>query len=189
MKEKISVLLKYIPQYGEILLGVGGVLLSYQESILNNVLAKEKIKEYLLTEASSAINLFGVSISESFQNIIYEYTGERVNIIARKDSCEEEKMSNVFLIDFFRKSIWPILVNKYIDTIYSGVDKVIIGVNIKRNVYLKIYEEDNPELFFREFKEFLLYNFIVICEANTKENGDIFVRLMLPVPPNMKLEF
>jgi len=93
------------------------------------------------------------------------------------------------MADFFRRSIWPILVNKYLDTIYFGVDRVIVGINVKKNVYLKIYDEDNPDLFFKEFKEFLLCNHIIICEAITKENGDMLLRLMLPVLPYSKFRF
>lgn len=189
MKEKISILLRVVPKYGEILLGVGSVLLSYKDNILDNALAIEKIKQYLLTEASKAKDILGVSRSQEFQKIIYEYTGEMVNIMACKDPQEQEKTANIFLVDFFRKSMWPILVNKYIDTIYSGVDKVIISVNIKKNVYLTIYNEDNPDLFFKEFKEFLLYNHVIICEATIKENGDMLVKLMIPMLPNTKIEF
>lgn len=189
MKEQISIGLDYIPRYGEILLGVGSIALSYEEEIIDNLVAKEELKEYLLNDAPKEKNILRVSKSEVFQRLIYDYTGEMVNMIICKDSEEKGKTANIFLVDFFRKSIWPIIVNKYIDTIFSGIDRVIISVNIKKNVYLTIYNEETPDLFFKEFKQFLLYNHIVICEATTKENGDILVKLMLPVLPNMRFNF
>lgn len=189
MKDRISILVDYIPRYGEILVGVGSVAVSYQDLILDNLVAKEKLKQYLINEAPSKRNVLNVSNSEEFRRLIYEYTGQFVNMLILTDINNEGKTVNILLADFFRRSIWPILVNRYIDTIWSGVDKVVIGFNIKRNVYIKIYDEDNPDLFFKEFKEYLLCNNIVICEYTTKENGDILVRLMLPVPPNMKFNF
>lgn len=189
MKERISILLDYIPRYGEILLGIGSIAISYKEEILDNEVAREDLKKYLLEEAIKKQNVLKVSKSEKFQRLIYEYTGKFVNMAILTDKKSEDKIVNILLIDFFVRSIWPILVNKYIDNIYLGVDKIIVSINIKKNVYLTIYNEDNPDLFFKEFKEYLLYNHIVICEAELKENGDMLVKLMIPVPPNKKFKF
>jgi len=189
MKDRISILVDYVPRYGEILLGVGSIVLSHQEAILDNLVAREKVKEYLLNEAPKKLNILRVSKSSEFQRIIYKYTGEYVNLAILTDTNNKDKIVNVLMADFFRRSIWPILVNKYLDTIYFGVDRVIVGINVKKNVYLKIYDEDNPDLFFKEFKEFLLCNHIIICEAITKENGDMLLRLMLPVLPYSKFRF
>jgi len=75
------------------------------------------------------------------------------------------------------------------DTICEGINNIVVSINVKKNVYLKIYDEDNPDLFFDEFKDFLQCNYIVICEANKKENGDILFKLMLPIAPNTKFKF
>lgn len=189
MKDRISILTHYLPRYGEILLGVGGVAISHQEALLENLIAREKLKEYLLHEAPKRKGIISVANSEEFQRIIYEYTGSFVNMAVIKDGEKKSKIVNILLADFFARSIWPILVNKYIDTIYLDVDKVIVSINVKKNVYLKIYDEDNPDLFFKEFKEYLLCNYIVICEATVKENGDMLLRLMIPIPPSSRYEY
>lgn len=189
MKEKISILVDCIPQYGEILLGVGRIAISYHDLILDNAVAKEELKRYLLTEVPKRKNILAVTESQLFQRIIYEYTGQFVNMGILIDTNNKDKIVNILLADFFGRSIWPIIVNKYIDNIYLGIDKVIFSINIKKNVYLKIYDEDDPQMFFNELKEYFLCNYIVICEATIKENGDILVKLMIPVLPNIKLDF
>lgn len=189
MKERISILINYLPRYGEILLGVGNMAISHQEALLDNLIAREKLKEYLLYQAPKRKSIISVANSEEFQRIIYEYTGNFVNMAVIKDPESKNKIVNILLADFFSRSIWPILVNKYIDTIHLDLDKVIVSINVKKNVYLKIYDEDNPNLFFKEFKEYLLCNYIVICEATVKENGDMLLRLMLPVPPSSRYEY
>ena len=189
MKERVSILVDYIPRYGEILLGVGSIALSHHQDILDNSLARKKLKDYLLTKAVKRINLSGISRCEEFQKIVYEYTGKFVSMVALTNSNNEDKTVNILLADFFLRSIWPILVNKYMDKIYPGVNSVVIGINVKKNVYLKIYDEDNPQVFFKEFKEFLLCNHIVICEAQTKEDGDMLLKLMIPIPPHQNIDY
>ena len=90
MKERISVLLDILPRYGEILLGVGSVAIESYESILENEDALNELKEYLTEEATKWRNLAGISKSEKFQNIFYNYTGNFVGI--RVLSKEEKNL-------------------------------------------------------------------------------------------------
>lgn len=183
MVETISILRCITPRYGEILIGVGSIIASYQEDILDNLIAIEQIKQYLLTEASQKMDLKGVADSEMFQKIIYEYTGKTVGVHVLREKGDLTAKVNLLMVAFFRKLIWPILVNQYIDKISPGIEKITIGVNIKKKVYVNIYKEDKPDLFFKEFKEYLLWNNIIINSAKIKENGDMLLTLMIPVIP------
>jgi len=189
MKDRISILVDCLPRYGEILIGVGSIAISYEEALLDNMAARNELKQYLISEAPKKGTILRLSKSQEFQKMIYEHTGEFVNMIVRKDSRTKDKIVNILMADFFGRVIWPILVNKYMDTICEGINNIVVSINVKKNVYLKIYDEDNPDLFFDEFKDFLQCNYIVICEANKKENGDILFKLMLPIAPNTKFKF
>ena len=189
MKDRVSILVDFTPSYGEILLGVGSIALESYEELLDNVIAREEIKKFLLEQAPRYMTLVGVSKSKDFQRILYNYTGRFVTADVLRDDNRKDKKVNILLLDFFSKSIWPILVKRYIDTIYDGVDQVRISINIKKNVYLTIYEENNPDLLFMEFKEFLLCNCVVISKATIQENGDILLELILPIPPHRKFNY
>lgn len=185
MRDRISVLVDVIPRYGEMLLGVGGIALQNRETLLEDSDAREEIKRYLLEEATKKKNLMRISNCERFQSLMYKYTGKVVNIGVLRGSGEEDRVVNILMIDFFVKVIWPILVEKYINGIYDNPEKIVVSINIKRNVYLTIYDEDNVDLFFKEFKAFLLCNCIIISEATHQSNGDLLLKLMLPIVPSM----
>lgn len=189
MKDTISILLSHVPKYGEILLGVGGIALTYQDALLDNLLARESIKQYLLNEVSSKKTILGVSNSDSFQRLIYKYTGQFAKVAILTEPAKEEKTVNILLLDFFIKSIWPIIVNRYMDTIYYGVDNVTIRIKVKKTAYQRIYDDCGRELFIKEFKDFLHYNHISMREEKSGCNEDILVKLLLPVPPHSRYEF
>lgn len=184
MRNRISILVSKVPKYGEILLGVGCIAIENREAILENAVAREEIKKFLLEDGIKIGSLNKLCKSQIFQKIIYDYTGKFVNIAALRDKTNDDKKVNILLLDFFVKAIWPVLVKKYIDNICEDVDKIQISINVKKNVYLSIYEEDNPNLLFSELKEFLLCNCIVISDSNIQENGDILLKLLIPIPPH-----
>jgi len=188
MRDRISILVNMLPKYGEILLGVGCIVLENKEEILENAVAREAIKNYLLEEGVKTKSLAMLCRSEGFQRIVYDYTGKVVNIAAIRDKVDEDKKVNILLADFFTKAIWPILVKRYIDNIYEGLTNIEVSINVKKNVYLTIYEEDNPNILFSELKDFLLCNCIVISSSNIQQNGDLFLKLMLPIPPHKSFE-
>lgn len=189
MRDRISILVDYVPKYGEILLGIGCIALENDELLLENVEAREEIKEYLLKQAAKDKNLWQLSTSQEFQRIMHKYIGKSVNIGALRDSNTADKIVNIYMLDFFNKTIWPIIINRYMDNICEGIDKIEISINVKKSVYLIIYGEDNPDLFFSEFKDFLLCNYIIISKATVQENGDILLKVMIPIPPHMQFGY
>ena len=187
MKDRVSILVGLVPHYGAILIGVARIALTKKENLLDNMVAREKIKQYLLEKALNKRNLADVCNDEEFQRLIYEYTGSIANVAILQKSDERYKQVNVLMVDFFHTVLWPIIIQKYMDSIDADVNGVTIPMNIKKNAVLTIYGYYDPDLFFKEFKEFLLYNNIVICEAIKKEDGNLFVKLLIPVPPYQKL--
>ncbi len=186
MSDTISILLEYVPRYGEMLIGVGAIALTNQEEILENEEAMQKLKDYLLTNAPKDRVISKLILSEEFQRILLEYTGRIVAVKAIQSSIDKDKKVKILLARFFASVIWPILVNRYLDRINNNDNKVAISINIKKNVYMTIYEKDEPTLFFSEFKELLSYNFIVISGVDFQENGDILLNLLVPVAPHAK---
>ena len=190
MKPKISISSKLLPKYGEILLGIGALILSNIETLYENEEAREKLKYYLKNDAMKKHDLLAVSLSEELQEIVMEYTGIRINIAAIVDNVDNppDKI-NIYIADFFNTSIWPIIVNKYIDNINLDVKAIATTINVKRNVFINIYGSVDHDTFFKEFKEFLNMNMIIISKAEVKENEDMLVGLVIPIPPRSKFDF
>ena len=184
MKDYVTISIKTIPRFGEILLGVGGVFLENKEKLLDNEEAVEKIKKYLINEAPKSRSILGVSKSEAFQEIVSSYIGKRVCIGVLNNSNNDDKTVNLLLLDFFSKAIWPILVKRYMESIREDVAIIEIPINIKQNAYITIYDENNPNIIFTELKEFLLTNYIVISGSSVKTNGDLLVNVLVPVVPH-----
>lgn len=179
MKERISFLMNAVPQYGEILIGIGSIATDNEEELLENVIARERLKKYLIEVAIKHKNVISVSKSYEFRKLIYDYLGRVISVGVMSNKKDEEKTVDTLLLSFFVKKIWPIIVNKYMDYIVSGVDTVIIPIKIKKNAITSIYEE-NTDTFFQDFKEFLLFNYIVISEAKYNKEGDLLLKLMIP---------
>ena len=183
MNERVSILMNALPQYGEILIGIGSIAVDNEEDLLENIIARERLKKYLIEDAIKHKNLMSVSKSYEFRKIIYDYSGKVVSVGIMSNKKNDEKVVDMLLWGFFVKKIWPIIVNKYMDYIVSSVDMVIIPIKIKKNTVNSIYGE-NSELFFGEFKEFLLFNYIVISEAKYNQEGDLLLKLMIPCTEN-----
>ena len=179
MKDRISFLMNAVPQYGEILIGIGSIATDNEEDLLENVIARERLKKYLIEEAIKHKSIISVSKSYEFRKLIYDYLGKVVSVGVISNKKDEEKTVNTLLLSFFVKKIWPIIVNKYMDYIVSSVDAVIIPIKITKNAISSIYEENNDK-FFDEFKEFLLFNYIVISEAKYDVEGNLLLKLMIP---------
>jgi hypothetical protein len=150
MKDNVTISIKTIPRFGEILLGIGGIFLEHKEKLLNNERAIEEIKGYLIKEAPKCKSIIGVCKSEDFQNIVGSYLGKGVYVGVLKDNMDDNKTVNLLLLDFFHKAIWPILVKRYMENIKEGVTVIEIPINIKQNAYLTIYGENNPNIIFTE---------------------------------------
>ncbi len=190
MRNKITILSSFLPNYGEILMAVGSIAIENKETLLENMVAREELKQYLLSEVAKVKCASNLSRSSKFQMIIYEYTGKFISIKVLKDECSDENTTDIYLFDFFTKVIWPIIVKKYMDNLYkTSSGTITVSTNVKKNVYITIYEEDNPNLFFNEFKKLLLYNNIIISEATVKENGDILLKLMIPIAPHTRFNY
>lgn len=181
MKDKISILSKVLPRYGEILIAIGSIV-SSNLAISENASAIEEIKKFLLDETHKIKTADNLVRSKRFQQIMCEYVGVNVGVKAIRNTLETEGMTNIYLFDFFSKSVWPIIVNRYIDVVKNqNVDVVEIDINVKKRVPIIIYGERKEQDFFMEFKQFLLDNYIVISKAVIKENGDMFVKMLVPV--------
>lgn len=183
MKERVSILIGLLPDYGSILMGVASIALSGKDRLLDNMVAREKLTQYLLQNALRKKRIAAVCSDESFQEIIYEYTGSIANVAIIGDNRKKYEQVNILMADFFHSVIWPIIIPKYMESIDRDVNGVTVSINIKKNVILTIYDCDDSDLFFKEFKEFLLYNNIIISEAIKKEDGNLFVKLLIPLPP------
>lgn len=183
MKETISVLITITPSYGEMLLGVSSVAKQYSAELLYNTEARDSIIDYLINEAPNRRNSIGITLSPNFQKIMCKYINHNVAIKVIKNSDDKEKIVNIKILDFFNRVVWPIVVKHYINNLDSEGDFARISLNVKRNVYLTIYDEDDPERFINEFKDFLSYNYIVPSEAVINVNGDILLKLLIPFIP------
>jgi len=182
MKERLSILMRITPSYGEILLGVGSIALTRKENLLDDEETRNRLKEFLINRAPLKRTLPKVLESSEFKSIILEKFFSNAQIEILKDDVGQNKIVNIYLADFFRKSIWPILVRKYIDNICEGIRGVNVSINVKKNAYVTICGDDDPQKFFKEFKEYLLYNYIIISKAEIKQNGDMLVNLVIPIP-------
>lgn len=196
MKERVSLLLKVTPRYGEILLGVACMLLENKEALLNDSSAIAEIKEYLKFKAPKRFNVKGVCTSSEFQDILTRYTNTCAAVIFDenekiKTSMLKKEMVNIRILEFFYKIIWPIIVNHYVDNLSVCKEDVItLSINVKKNSIVTIYGEYDPNLFFEEFKDLLVYNNIVISKASMVENGDMIFDLMILIPPyNAKYKY
>jgi len=185
MSERINILVNALPRYGEILLGIGSLIQEWQEELLENHVARDSIKEYLLTKSKNKLTLKDVVEDIEFQKIMYKYTGKRITVGILKGEITDNHIINLKLLGLFNKSIWPIIVKHYIDEIEIGKKMVVVPIKILKKVYVNMYEEETSDNFFKELKNLLLYNYIIISEAIIAQNGDILLKLMLPVPPHM----
>lgn len=188
MKENIRILLDVIPKYGELLIGVGCVLLQDNNDILQNIEARRELKDFLIEDAPKYKTLMGLSMSQKFQRIMYKYTRKMVGIGAVTGNMYKDKTVNIFLLDLFIKTLWPIIVEKYIDNIYHGVDTVIIPIKIKKSEYETIYGNDT-NLVFSENKEFFLCNAMVISKSVIDLSGDMLLDLMIPISPHGRVSY
>ena len=188
MIKSISILLDVIPKYGEMLIGVGCVLLQENSDILQNIEARRELKDFLIEDAPKYKSLMGLSMSQKFQQIMYKYTRKIVGIGAVTGDMYKDKTVNILLLDLFIKSLWPTVVEKYIDNICQGVDTVIIPIKIKKSQYEAIYGNDT-NLVFSELKEFFLCNAMVISKSIIEENKDMSLDLMIPMSPHRKVSF
>lgn len=186
MNTKISILTKVLPRYGEILIAIGAVI-NMEENLAENKVAIEKLKEFLIDDAKEIGVAGKLFFSEKFQRIIYDYTGKPAGIVVSKTlPIENDKTTNVYLADFFSKSLWPIMVNRYLDNVsIKDLDAVKISINIKKNVYTNIYGECEHQLFFTELKEYLLINHMIVSKAQMKQNGDMLVDILIPTVSRM----
>ena len=186
MKTRISILTKVLPRYGEILIAIGAVI-NIDENLAENKVAIEKLKDFLITDVKHVGVARKLFFSEKFQRIIYDYTGKPAGVvISRSLPIENDKTTNVYLADFFSKSRWPIIVNRYLDNVsIKELDAVKISINIKKNVYTNIYGEYEHQLFFTELKEYLLINHMIVSKAQMKQNGDMLVDILIPTVSRM----
>ena len=182
MKDRVDILLDVTPQYGEILLGVATAVLNDMDKLLYNNVALEEIKDYLINEAPKGKTILRVSNSIGFQKIISKYTSSHAIVKIGEGSIPRDEFANIFLLDFFSKSIWPIIVDGYFNKLSKEVDMISITVNVKKNVYVSIYGEDSSKIFLQEFKSYLLGNAIVISNITPKPNGDLLLTLLIQVP-------
>ena len=183
MKDRINILVGLIPDYGSILIGLASIALTWKEKLLDDVVAREKLKKYLLEEIKGKRNLMDVCNDGSFQDILYEYTDSIAAISINQDKKRKYNQVNILMADFFGSVLWPIIINKYFDMLDIGMQYIPVSFNIKNNVFLTIYGVNEPDLFFKEFKEFLLCNNIIVAQGIKKEDGNMFVKLIIPVPP------
>lgn len=183
MKDRVSILVGLLPDYGQILMGVASIALSGKDMLLDNMVARKRLTQYLLKNALRRKSIAAVCGDEKFQKIVYEYTGSIANVAVLGDNSRRYKQVNILMADFFHTVLWPIIIPKYMDGLDRYANGVTVSLNIKKNVIITIYDCDDTDLFFREFKEFLLYNNIIISEATKKEDGNLFVKLLIPVPP------
>lgn len=188
MREKVSILIEVIPKYGEILIGVGCVLLEEKNDILESSNAKRELKDFIIEEAPKYRSLMGLSISPEFQRIMYKYTRKVIGIGAVTGNMYKDKTVDILLLDLFITTLWPIIVEKYIDNIYQGADTVIIPIKIKKSEYEKIYG-NNTNLLFSEIKEFFLCNAMVVSKSVIEANGDMLLDLIIPMSPHRKIDF
>ena len=182
MKDRVDILLDITPQYGEILLGVATVVLNNTNELLYNNVALEEIKDYLINEAPKLKTILRVSNSMKFQKIISKHTSSHAIVKIGEGSIPRDEFANIFLLDFFSKSVWPIIVNGYFNKLSKEVDMISITINVKKNVYLSIYGEDSSKIFLQEFKSYLLGNAIIISNITPKPNGDLLLTLLIQVP-------
>lgn len=184
MKDKISIVFKVLPQFGEILLAVG-IVARREKQISENKVALERLKTFLIEETKNVKYANRLFFSEDFQKIIYDYTGMPAGIFTVHKPIDDEKIVNIYLFDFFSKSLWPIIVNRYFDNVcISEADAVKVSINIKKNVYATIYGENENDTFFKELKDFLYANYIIVSKAQMKSNGDMLVELLVPIVKN-----
>lgn len=184
MKDRISLLLDILPNYGEILTVVGSVMVDNKETLLENKVACDRIKRYLLEKPRSIKNVNSLFNCPEFQRILYEYTGKFINIVVLKADMNNQKIVNILLFDFFVKTLWPIIVKKYIDDLcHCRCGAITCSINIKKNVYMTIYEEEDTREFFKDLKELLLHNYIIISEAVLQAGGDLLIKIMIPIVP------
>lgn len=186
MNTKISILTKVLPRYGEILIAIGAVI-NMEENLAENKAAIEKLKEFLIDDAKEIGVAGKLFFSEKFQRIIYDYTGKPAGLVVSKTlPIGDDKTTNLYLADFFFKSLWPIMVNRYLDNVsIKSLDAVKISINIKKNVYTHIYGEYEYQLFFTELKEYLLINHMIVAKAQMKQNGDMLVDILIPTVSRM----
>lgn len=180
MKETISLSVSIIPNYGEILLGMGKVIIDEREFLFDNQEARNNIIDYLVNKAPKRKNLLGVSLCNEFQKVAFKYLKRAVIFKVLKNTDDKNKIVNMKMVEFFQNVVWPIAVKHYINSLDVSAGFCRISLNVKKNVYMTIYEEDVPQRFITEFKSFLEYNYIIIPEYMIKENGDILVRLIIP---------
>ena len=101
--QKVTLLLDFVPKYGEILLGVGSMLLELREDIFENEEACQELKEYIINEAPKRKNLKGLSKSIEFQAILFKHIDRYVNFKVINENSSVNKDVNVLLIAIFLK--------------------------------------------------------------------------------------
>lgn len=181
MNKRISILSKILPRYGEVLLAVGTIV-SLEKALSENKVAIETLKSFLINNTKEVMIANRLFYSQKFQKIIYDYTGKPSGlIIAKAIPIDDDKKTNIYLVDFFSKSLWPIIVDRYMDNVCSSANAVKVAINIKKRVYTSIYGENEFQTFFSELKDYLYLNHIVVAKAQMKENGDMLVELLIPL--------
>lgn len=181
MKNNISILSSLLPRYGEILIAIGAIV-SSNSALSENEAAVREIKDYLIGDVYKVKDANGLAHSKRLQKIMCDYLGIRVGVMAIKNQKNIAGTTNIYLADFFGKSVWPIIVDKYIDKICTqNIDVVHMVINVKKRVYTTIYGDGEEQTFFKEFKQFLIDNYIVVSKAQMKENGDMLLEFLVPV--------
>lgn len=185
MKDRqISIKYDILPQLGEILLAVG-LLVRQEKDLYENQVALQDLKEFLLNDAAKIKSASFLFTSKEFQRIVYEYTGRPAGVFAIRKQIEEDRIVNLYLFDFFTKDLWPIIVNRYIANVgIAEADAIKVAINVKKNVYTTIYGENESDIFFKELKQLLYDNYIIISRADLKSNGDMLMELLVPVVKN-----
>lgn len=184
MNKKISILFKVLPQFGEILLAVG-LLVRQEKKLYENQVALQELTDFLLKDAVKIKSASFLFTSKEFQRIVYKYTGRPAGVFTIKEPIEEDKIVNFYLFDFFTRTLWPIIVKRYMSNIgITEADVIKIAINIKKNVYTIIYGENESDIFFKEIKQLLYDNYIIISKADLKSNGDMLMELLVPIVKN-----